>query len=66
MEYGIYGDLILICPKPYSIYLRGEYTFYASLCALEALFWEFRPYTGVAGICRVRGRDVYRKYTKIV
>ena len=23
MEYGIYGDLIIIYPKPYSIYLRG-------------------------------------------
>ena len=23
MEYGVYGDLILIYPKPYFIYLRG-------------------------------------------
>ena len=23
MEYGVYGDLIVIYPKPYSIYLRG-------------------------------------------
>ena len=23
IEYGVYGDLIVIYPKPYSIYLRG-------------------------------------------
>ena len=23
LEYGVYGDLIIIYPKPYSIYLRG-------------------------------------------
>ena len=23
IDYGVYGDLILIYPKPYSIYLRG-------------------------------------------
>ena len=23
IEYGVYGDLILICPKLYSIYFRG-------------------------------------------
>ena len=23
IEYGVYGDLIVICPKPYSIHLRG-------------------------------------------
>ena len=23
MDYGVYGDLIIIYPKPYSIYLRG-------------------------------------------
>ena len=23
VKYGVYGDLILIYPKPYSIYLRG-------------------------------------------
>ena len=23
MEYGVYGDLFIIYPKPYSIYLRG-------------------------------------------
>ena len=23
MEYGIYGDLIIVYPKPYSIYIRG-------------------------------------------
>ena len=23
IEYGVYGDLIIIYPKPYSIYLRG-------------------------------------------
>ena len=23
IEYGVYGDLVIICPKPYSIYLRG-------------------------------------------
>ena len=23
IEYGVYGDLIMIYPKPYSIYLRG-------------------------------------------
>ena len=24
IEYGVYGDLIIICPKPYSIYLPGD------------------------------------------
>ena len=23
IEYGVYGDLIIISPQPYSIYLRG-------------------------------------------
>ena len=23
MEYGVYGDLTIMYPKPYSIYLRG-------------------------------------------
>ena len=23
VEYGVYGDLIVTCPTPYSIYLRG-------------------------------------------
>ena len=23
MEYGVYGDLIMRYPKPYSVYLRG-------------------------------------------
>ena len=23
IEYGVCGDLLIICPKPYSIYLRG-------------------------------------------
>ena len=23
IEYGVYGDLIILYPKPYSIYLRG-------------------------------------------
>ena len=23
IEYGVYGDFIIIYPKPYSIYLRG-------------------------------------------
>ena len=23
IEYGVYGELIIIYPKPYSIYLRG-------------------------------------------
>ena len=27
MEYGVYGDLIIIYPKPYSIYLRGTIRF---------------------------------------
>ena len=26
IEHGVYGDLIMICPKPYSIYLRGSIT----------------------------------------
>ena len=26
IEYGVYGDLIMICPKPYSIYLGGTTT----------------------------------------
>ena len=26
IEYGVYGDLIMINPKPYSIYLRGTIT----------------------------------------
>ena len=25
VEYGVYGDLIIIRPKPYSIYLKGVY-----------------------------------------
>ena len=25
MEYGVYGDLIIVDPKPYSIYFRGLY-----------------------------------------
>ena len=24
IEYGVYGDLTIIYPKPYSIYLRGS------------------------------------------
>ena len=27
IEYGVYGDLIIIYPKPYSIYLRGTIGF---------------------------------------
>ena len=27
IEYGVYGDLIMTCPKPYSIYLRGTIRF---------------------------------------
>ena len=27
MEYGVYGDLIIIYPKQYSIYLRGTIGF---------------------------------------
>ena len=26
MEYGVYGDLVIIYPEPYSIYLRGTIT----------------------------------------
>ena len=26
IEYGVYGDLNIIDPKPYSIYLRGNIT----------------------------------------
>ena len=26
IEHGVYGDLIMIYPKPYSIYLRGSIT----------------------------------------
>ena len=26
IEYGVYGDLIILDPKPYSIYLRGAIT----------------------------------------
>ena len=26
IEYGVYGDLLIIYPKPYSIYLRGTIT----------------------------------------
>ena len=26
IEYGVYGDLILIYPKPYSSYLTGHYS----------------------------------------
>ena len=25
IEYGLYGDPIIIYPEPYSIYLRGDY-----------------------------------------
>ena len=28
MEYGVYGDLIIIYPKPYFIYLRGTRRFW--------------------------------------
>ena len=27
IEYGVYGDLIIIFPKPYSVYLRGNIGF---------------------------------------
>ena len=27
IEYGVYGDLIIKYPKPYSIYLRGNIVF---------------------------------------
>ena len=26
IEYGVYGDLILRCPKPCSMYFKGDYT----------------------------------------
>ena len=26
IEYGVYGDLVIMYPKPYSIYLRGTIT----------------------------------------
>ena len=25
IEYGVYGDLVIMYPKPYSIYSRGDY-----------------------------------------
>ena len=32
IEYGVYGDLIIIYPKPFSIYLRGTTGFGANVC----------------------------------
>ena len=32
IEYGVYGDLIILYPKPYSIYLRGTIGFRVSTC----------------------------------
>ena len=29
IEYGVYGDLIIMYPKPYSIYLRGTILLYS-------------------------------------
>ena len=26
IKYGVYGDLIIICPKPCSMYFEGDYT----------------------------------------
>ena len=30
IEYGVYGDLIIVYPKPYSVYLRGTITAWLS------------------------------------
>ena len=31
VEYGVYGDLFIRCPKPYSIYLRGTIRLYRAI-----------------------------------
>ena len=37
MEYGVYGDLIMLYPKPYSIYLRGTIGCRAILSSVKCL-----------------------------
>ena len=41
IEYGIYGDLIITYPKPYSIYLRGTIGFGVEKLCHSASVWGF-------------------------
>ena len=46
MEYGVYGDVIVIFPKPYSIYLRGTVGFWV----LGLGFWGLGCVIGFGGL----------------
>ena len=42
MEYGVYGDVTITYPKPYSIYFRGTMSpLRAAQVAGEDAFWTF-------------------------
>ena len=51
IEYGVYGDLIIIYPKPYSIYLRGTIEFRVMACG-EIMLGPL-AYPNVGDSCRV-------------
>ena len=42
IEYGVYGSLVIIFPKPYSIFLRGLYVFKGCSVFFESLGLRFR------------------------
>ena len=39
LEYGVYGDLIMVYPKPYSIYVRGDYRCWVAIKELKARYY---------------------------
>ena len=42
-EYGVYGDLIIIYPKPYSTYLRGTITLNPKPQIVVSIFFSIIP-----------------------
>ena len=59
MEYGVYGDLIIIYPKPYSIYSRGT-----SPVNKDIRVWT-RGYLAMSGTAGGKG-SIYRlEYSRI-
>ena len=63
MYIGIYGDLITIYPKPYSIYLRGTMSPGLRACLLEGRVWGgawvLKPLPGVPGFYAAHSEGLY-------
>ena len=58
IEYGVYGDLSIIYPKPYSIYPRGTITF--NLLATFGGIWGFPKIKGTfLGLPIIRTRVLW-------